>query len=784
VREGSGAAVRQLRPYQLRSVQETCNHLDEGRRVLVVAPPGAGKTTIGADIVRRRDLRTLWVAHRIELVSQAADRLAGEALRVGVVVGDACSDPAARIQCGTVQTLANEGRRPTGIGLVVLDECFAAGTLVEGRPIESIREGDVLSTGKVLRSFVRIPTELVRVTVGTRELVCTPNHPFWTKGSGYVQAINLLPGDLCCVQADVFGDEAFRGSHPDNVLQGLSFATDVHDNGAHKSNLRIGADDRAQSDAQGLGASQDGRVAPQDRSSAYGPRREREAASSGPAEACRGVTLGDGGTGFDRSKASRDRDVLQGGHRQSSPHDSDRGGRWEPSIDRETGPGSEEGTDLGFARVDGVEVLEPGSDGRFGGLCPDGRVYNLEVEGSHVYFAGGVLVHNCHHYAADEWRLVHEAYPGAELVGLTATPRAGMADIFSHLVVAATYSELVADGHLCPCPPQNVLAPPPDATDYEIACHPLTAWQRFGQGRSTLAYCSSVAQAEKWHAEFRAAGVSSSVLHAKSRGRAAILRDFQEGRLRVIWSVGILTEGTDLPICGCVLLARACEDQGTFLQITGRGLRPHPSKRDLVLIDLVGATLRHGYPAEDRFYSLYESQPIRRTTPEPLRQCLACGHTIAAYFRVCPDCGEKYGPKGKRAPKIYDLELAAVYEAENTPKDAKRRQLLRLIEFAKLNGHALSSVVIKYKAYFGEEPNVDEFRQDFATDEGSDQALYSQLIAQARAKGYKPGWAFFQFKRRRGYVPSRRLMAIAQAWVNSSSQQASPRDPGGARTGA
>lgn len=46
--------------------------------------------------------------------------------------------------------------------------------------------------------------------------------------------------------------------------------------------------------------------------------------------------------------------------------------------------------------VDCVEVLEPGRDGTFGGVCPNGRVYNLEVEGTHTYFAEGVVVHNCH----------------------------------------------------------------------------------------------------------------------------------------------------------------------------------------------------------------------------------------------------------------------------------------------------------------------------------------------------------------------------------------------------
>jgi len=46
--------------------------------------------------------------------------------------------------------------------------------------------------------------------------------------------------------------------------------------------------------------------------------------------------------------------------------------------------------------VDRVEVLEPGSDGRYGGLCPDGHVYNIEVARTHTYLvADGVVAHNC-----------------------------------------------------------------------------------------------------------------------------------------------------------------------------------------------------------------------------------------------------------------------------------------------------------------------------------------------------------------------------------------------------
>jgi len=49
-------------------------------------------------------------------------------------------------------------------------------------------------------------------------------------------------------------------------------------------------------------------------------------------------------------------------------------------------------------RVDRVEILERGNRSGFEHVCPDGYVYNLEVEGNNNYFANGVLVHNCHQF--------------------------------------------------------------------------------------------------------------------------------------------------------------------------------------------------------------------------------------------------------------------------------------------------------------------------------------------------------------------------------------------------
>ncbi len=95
------------------------------RRILIVLPTGGGKTRLGRHYVNAyacRGQRVLWVAHREELVAQAAATLAGVAGAVGVLQAD--RDPGdAPVVVASVQTLAARGvgRLPPA-DLVILDE--------------------------------------------------------------------------------------------------------------------------------------------------------------------------------------------------------------------------------------------------------------------------------------------------------------------------------------------------------------------------------------------------------------------------------------------------------------------------------------------------------------------------------------------------------------------------------------------------------------------------------------------------------------------------------------
>ena len=80
-----------LRDYQLECLKAIESKQDTGiNRQIVVLPTGAGKTVIFSELIKDRNLKTLVIAHRIELLEQAKDKLekAAPEMSVGIFCGD------------------------------------------------------------------------------------------------------------------------------------------------------------------------------------------------------------------------------------------------------------------------------------------------------------------------------------------------------------------------------------------------------------------------------------------------------------------------------------------------------------------------------------------------------------------------------------------------------------------------------------------------------------------------------------------------------------------------
>lgn len=123
-----------LYPHQDRLVREVYGHYRAGRRtVLLQSPVGSGKTRKGARIIGdalNRSRRTLFLAHRKELVTQPRDTLAEFGIECGIIKAGFEFRPDLPCQIASVQTLAGRLDQIHAPDLIVVDEAHhsTAGT--------------------------------------------------------------------------------------------------------------------------------------------------------------------------------------------------------------------------------------------------------------------------------------------------------------------------------------------------------------------------------------------------------------------------------------------------------------------------------------------------------------------------------------------------------------------------------------------------------------------------------------------------------------------------------
>ena len=126
--------MQNLRDYQKSAINQVFQEWRNGvRKVCLQLPTGGGKTIIFSEIARRfveHDRKVLILAHRVELVQQAREKLAAATgLEVGTITAGGKVDRRYQITCAMVQTLSRRKHLPEA-DLVIADEAHhsAAGT--------------------------------------------------------------------------------------------------------------------------------------------------------------------------------------------------------------------------------------------------------------------------------------------------------------------------------------------------------------------------------------------------------------------------------------------------------------------------------------------------------------------------------------------------------------------------------------------------------------------------------------------------------------------------------
>jgi len=239
---------------------------------------------------------------------------------------------------------------------------------------------------------------------------------------------------------------------------------------------------------------------------------------------------------------------------------------------------------------------------------------------------GFIIVDEAHLSAAKSYVSLIERF-SVPVVGFSATPSRldgkGFSHIFSEIIVGPTIAQLTESGFLVPV----------EYMEYDIADFSdvktiageydqeqvgrildkfsediVDTWIDGFCDRPTVVFASDIKQSKRLCDWFRRKGFESEHIDGSTPDsvRKSVIHRLRSGATKVLCNCGIVIEGFDAPLVSCVAMATATMSVSKFLQCCGRGMRPHSDsgKKNLVVLDFGGNSKIHGYPGDDRVWSL------------------------------------------------------------------------------------------------------------------------------------------------------------------------------------
>lgn len=346
-------------------------------------------------------------------------------------------------------------------------------------------------------------------------------------------------------------------------------------------------------------------------------------------------------------------------------------------------------------------------------------VYDLTVADNHNYFANGFLVHNCHHAVAGQWRNVTDRNPNAFLLGLTATPERldgkGLGiesgGVYEKLVLGPSVKSLIERGYLSQ---PRVFAPPINfddsalrtiAGDYDVKqmsemldqpqiigdC--VRHYSKICPNMPAIAFCSTIEHARHTAEQFCNAGFNFKCIDGTMSDfdRRDAIEGLGSGRYDGLTSCNIISEGTDIPVVGCAISLRKTKSLSLYLQQAGRVLRPYSGKEYSIILDHVRNVENHGFPEDERDWSLEGRRKQKRDEDEIfIRTCPQCYACYKSSLRACPVCGfgAENAIKSQREIEFIDAELVEIQKVQKERERKEANAFNKLLELGKKRGYA------------------------------------------------------------------------------------------------
>jgi len=203
-------------------------------------------------------------------------------------------------------------------------------------------------------------------------------------------------------------------------------------------------------------------------------------------------------------------------------------------------------------------------------------------------------------------------------------------------------------------------------------------------GRTGIIFNAGVEQSRLQTQLLNDAGVPSVHLDANTpfKERQYYFEKLASGEIRVISSIGCLTEGFDVPSISFIVLARATKSRALYVQMAGRGLRISPDKTDCLILDFGGNVKRLGM-LNKRFEITLEPTP-KHDNDSMLKECDNCHSMVSIFAKICPECGFEFpGGNGKDDDtEAFEQQFGELFD-EITKQRVKYARSQRKARFSK-----------------------------------------------------------------------------------------------------
>ena len=301
---------------------------------------------------------------------------------------------------------------------------------------------------------------------------------------------------------------------------------------------------------------------------------------------------------------------------------------------------------------------------------PPARVYVAMVESAHKRLhlfenIGLVIVDECH---IGNFTKVIDHFKEQYIIGFTATPLAAkktnpLRNYFDDIVCGIDIPDLIEDGFLCPEQTYSSSSIVERAKlkmkagDFDAAQMgamykepkyidtTLKAYQKHSLGRKTIIFNCNVEHSMAVNAAFIEAGFNSRHLDANSDNRAETLEWFANTPDAILNNIGIATTGFDQPDIETVIVNKATASMPLWLQMCGRGARPHPIKLAFTIIDLGGNCMTHGsWAAARNWEDIFHNPKKPGAGVAPVKECPTCQALLHTSKMTC-FCGYEFPKK-------------------------------------------------------------------------------------------------------------------------------------------